>query len=197
MKSKASDIELIKKLQRGDEEAFCLIYLRYSGALYKFGLKYLRSALDSEELVQSVFLKVWENHKKLDPDLSFRAFLFTIAYNDICKIFRKRKFYQKFISDGVASIPDSSNNTEEEIQSRSIEERINTAIDRLPERQRVIFLKSRTEGKSTKEIAEELKLSPGTVDNYVSQGLKSIKKLCKKDLPDYLIQSFLLFSLFY
>ena len=91
------DIELVKRLQGGDVEAFDLIYEKYSGKLYSFGLKYLRSTTESEELVQSVFLKVWENHKKLKEESSFKSFIFTIAYNDICKLFRKRKYLQKFI----------------------------------------------------------------------------------------------------
>jgi DNA-directed RNA polymerase specialized sigma24 family protein len=59
-----NDIELIERLSKGDLEAFDAIYSKYSGTLYAFGLKYLRSADDAEELVQSVFLKIWENHKK-------------------------------------------------------------------------------------------------------------------------------------
>ncbi|HOS73382.1 MAG TPA: sigma-70 family RNA polymerase sigma factor, partial [Bacteroidales bacterium] len=92
------DSELIKKLQKGDVEAFDLIYEKYAGKLYLFGLKYLRTSADAEELVQSVFLKIWENHKQLNKELSFKSYLFTIAYNDICKLFRKRKYMQKFIT---------------------------------------------------------------------------------------------------
>jgi hypothetical protein len=75
-----SDIDLVEKLQKGDVEAFDLIYEKYSGKLYTFGLKYLRSASEAEELVQSVFLKLWEKHKDLKIELSFNSYLFAIGY---------------------------------------------------------------------------------------------------------------------
>jgi len=177
-----NDTELAKKLQTGDVEAFDLLYEKYSGKLYSFGLKYLRSAAEAEELVQSVFLKIWENHKRIDRKLSFKSFLFTIAYNDICKLFRKRNYLQNFICDTLYENSQSSSETEEGIEFQSVITRVQEIVNKLPERQRVIFSKSKLEGKPTKEIAEELKLSPGTVDNYISEALKFIRnRLCKED----------------
>lgn len=189
----SGDIELVRRLQAGDVEAFDLIYKKYSGKLYSFGLKYLRSTAEAEELVQSIFLKIWENHKHIDKELSFKSYLFTIAYNDICKLFRKRNYLQKFISDTIAENPQFSFEIEEGIDYQSILERIQQIVDKLPERQKTIFLKSRQEGKSTKEIAEEIGLSPGTVDNYISESLKFIRsRLHNGNLP-----VLLLFSLFF
>ena len=188
------DTELAKKLQTGDVEAFDLLYEKYSGKLYSFGLKYLRSTAEAEELVQSVFLKIWENHKHLDKELSFRSYLFTIAYNDICKLFRKRNYLQKFISDNLYENSQSSSRTEEGIEFQSVFNRVQEIVNKLPERQRVIFRKSKLEGKPTKEIAEELRLSPGTVDNYISEALKFIRnRLCKEDFALLLIASLYFF----
>ncbi len=175
MNSWPEDIELIGRLQHGDVEAFDILFSKYSGNLYRFGNKYLRSGADAEELVQSVFLKVWEGRKNLKKEFSFRSFLFTIAYNDICKLFRRRNYLQKFISDTLADNPDLSDNSAERIEYQSVLDRVKQIIDMLPERQKTIFLKSREEGKSTKEIAAELDLSPGTVDNYISEALRFIR----------------------
>ncbi len=185
-----NDIELIERLSKGDLEAFDPIYSKYSGTLYAFGLKYLRSADDAEELVQSVFLKIWENHKNLKKELSFRSYLFTITYNDICKIFRTRKCLEKFISDYLHEVSRSSARTEEEIDFGSVVDYVKKIIDKLPERQKTIFEKSRIEGKSTKEIALELGLTPGTIDNYISKSIRFIReKVSSKDL--YLLLLFL------
>ena len=179
----SEDTELVKRLQKGDVEAFDLLYEEYSVKLYSFGLKYLRSASETEELVQSVFLKIWENHRQLKKELSFKSFLFTIAYNDICKLFRKRKYTQIFIDEAIHENNQSSSETVERIDYQSTLSRVVQIIDKLPQRQKDIIRKSRLEGKPSKEIAEEMKLSSGTVDNYISEALKYIRgHLRKEDL---------------
>ncbi len=179
----SEDTELVKRLQKGNVEAFDLLYEKYSVRLYSFGLKYLRSASETEELVQSVFLKIWENHRQLKKELSFKSFLFTIAYNDICKLFRKRKYTQIFIDEAIHENNQSSSETVERIDYQSTLSRVVQIIDKLPQRQKDIIRKSRLEGKPSKEIAEEMKLSPGTVDNYISEAVKFIRgHLRKEDL---------------
>jgi len=187
------DIELVERLQKGDVEAFDLIYEKYSGKLYAFGLKYLKSTEEAEELVQSVFLKLWENYKILKKELSFKSYLFTIAYNDICKLFRKRNYRQKFIDDTLYENSQFSSEIEEGIDYHSVLEQVELIVNKLPEKQKTIFLKSRKEGKSTKEIAEEVGLSPGTVDNYISESLKFIRRRLQNENMPVL----LLFSLFF
>jgi RNA polymerase sigma-70 factor (family 1) len=175
LKQDPEDIEMVKRLQTGDLEAFDLIYEKYAGKLYFFSLKYLRSNSEAEELTQSVFLKLWETHKHLDYNLSFKSYLFTIAYNDICKIFRRRDYMQKFISETINENSQSSSKTEEDIDFNSVKDRLEQIIDMLPERQKIIFRKSREEGKTTKEISLELGISPGTIDNYISKALSFIR----------------------
>lgn len=188
-----SDIELVEKLQKGNVEAFDLIYEKYSHKLYAFGLKYLRSTDDAEELVQSVFLKLWENYKNLKKEASFKSYLFTIAYNEICNLFRKRNYLQKFISDILYENAQTSSQTENSIDYKSVLEQVQLIIESLPDRQKTIFLKSRNEGKSTKEIALELGLSPGTVDNYISESLKFIRSRLRKENLSLILFFFLFF----
>jgi RNA polymerase sigma-70 factor (family 1) len=188
------DFELVERLQKGDVEAFDLIYEKYSGKLYAFGLKYIRSTDEAEELVQSVFLKLWENYKNLNKEFSFKSYIFTIAYNDICKFFRKKTYLQKFIIDTLYENSQASSETEDAIDYKSVLEQVQLIVDKLPERQKTIFLKSRQEGKSTKEIAEEIGLSPGTIDNYISEALKFIRiQLHNDNLPVFLILSLFFF----
>jgi len=187
------DIKLVEKLQKGDVEAFDLIYDKYSGKLYSFGLRYLRSKTEAEELVQSVFLKVWENYKNLKKESSFKSYLFTIAYNDICKLFRKRNYHHKYINDTLYENSMTFVETEDKLNYQSVLDQVYKIVDKLPKRQRTIFIKSRKEGKSTKEIAEEVGLSQGTVDNYISEALKFISsRLQNEKLPLLLFFSILI-----
>jgi len=169
------DDESVVKLQKGDVQAFDQVYEKYAGKLYAFTLRYLRSTAETEELVQSVFLKVWENSKNLRRESSLKSYLFTIAYHEICNIFRRRSHMKKFIDGQLIENLQTSSDTEEQIDYHSILEHVNQIIAQLPERQRIIFVKSRQEGKSSKEIAVELGISSGTVDNYISESLKFIR----------------------
>lgn len=144
-------------------------------------MKYFKSEAEAEELVQSVFLKIWENRSGLKKELSFNSYLFTIAYNDICKIFRKRSYNKEFVADYLRQNSENSSETEDRIDFRSILSQVEQIIEKLPERQKLVFRKSRFEGLSSKEIAEELKISVGSVDNYISNSLKFLKSKVKRD----------------
>jgi len=192
LKSFPSDIELVNLLQKGDIEAFDLIYEKYSAKLYLFSLKYLRSKEDAEELIQSVFLTLWENHKKLKKESSFKSFLFTIAYNKICNIFKERNYSRNYIVE-LTERTQASTDMEDNIFYKSALDQIKKIIEFLPDKQRAIFIKSRFEHKSSKEIADELGLSPATIDNYISECLRFIRKRCNIEN----IMLFLVLNLFF
>ncbi|NLO01344.1 MAG: RNA polymerase sigma-70 factor [Bacteroidales bacterium] len=175
MKPERTDKDLVENLQKGDLEAFCIIYKKYSGKLYSFGLKHLQSQADAEGLVQSVFMKLWETHKNLKKELSFNSFLFTIAYNEICNRYRERRVRQKYISQTLylSSMPSTA--VEDKINNKSLIEYVEQIINKLPDRQKVIFVKSKLEDRSNKEIAKELGLAPATIENYLSKSLKFIR----------------------
>ena len=126
-------------------------------------------------MVQDVFVKVWENRKTLKKDASFKSYLYTIAYNDILKYFRSNSYHKAYVKE-VAAISPEAVNLEERIDYASVLEEVDSLIDKLPERRRTIFIKSRKEGLSSKEIAGLLKLSPGTIDNNISEALKFIRQ---------------------
>jgi len=181
MMSGSDEMDLVRRLRNSDTEAFDIIFKTYSGKIYAFGLKYLKSTDDAEELVQGLFLKIWENRKNLDAEASLKSYLFTIAYNDICKFFRRRTYHQKFIEEVTYRNQFLSNVTEDHIDFQSVSGRIRQMVNELPEKQKLVFLKSREEGKSTKEIAEDTGLSAGTVDNYISEALKVLRRRIRKE----------------
>ncbi|HLN19902.1 MAG TPA: RNA polymerase sigma-70 factor [Bacteroidales bacterium] len=177
-----SDTELVSRLKKDDAGAFDMLYSRYSVNLYRFAFKYLKTKEDAEELVQAVFIKIWEIRRSLRPESSFKSFLYTIVYNEICNLFRKRKHNEEFAKETIYMNSKFLNQEiEERIDFKLLLGKVDKIIEKLPERQRMIFLKSRAEGKSTKEIAEEVGLSPGTVDNYISESIRFIKTKLKSE----------------
>ena len=179
-----SDIELITRLNKGDIKAFDLIYSKYAANLYRFALKYLRSEDEARELVQSLFVKIWDLRRTIKTDTSFRSFIFTIAYNDMCKLFRKRKYNKEFVNE-ILYLNQPTSETEQRIDYKSLTDSLEKIIEKLPEKQKTIFIKSRYEGKSTREIAEDVGLSPGTVDNYISASINFIKSKLKFIADDF------------
>lgn len=187
-----SDTKLTERLKKGDLEAFDMIYQIYAGKLYSFGMRYLKSSADAEELVQAVFLKVWENHGKIDVTLSFKAYLFTIAYNDILKFFRKKSYLQKYVAE--IQYNNSLPSTEEGLEYQSLLDQVQAMVNGLPPNQKKAFILSKIEGKSSKDVASILGLSPGTVDNYISETLKMIRaKLSRETLQIVLFISLFMF----
>src|SRR5690606_18510329 len=95
LNTNTSDSILVEKLRKGDIEAFDVVFEKYGKRLFGFAMKYLKSKEETEELVQDVFLKIWENRKTLKKDSSLKSYLFTITYHDICKSFRKKQLHKK------------------------------------------------------------------------------------------------------
>ena len=93
------DKDLIKFLQKGDLEAFDQIFQRYGDRLYGFAVKVLKSEEEAEELVQDVFLKIWEKRKNLKEEDTLRTYLFTIAYHNMCRLFRRRNYQERLIKE--------------------------------------------------------------------------------------------------
>lgn len=175
VKKYISDYELVEKLNLGDIAAFDQIFEIYSKKLYLFIFKYLKHKEETEELIQDIFLKIWENRKGIKKDESLKSYLFTITYHNICHVFRKRQICLKII-EGIEKNNVHISNIEERLDYKIALSKVESFIEELPEKQKVIFVKSKQEGKSTREIAEEMKLTTGTVDNIIYISSKYIRK---------------------
>ena len=181
---------LVKELTRGNLLAFNSLYKEYSGRLYRFAFGYLKSREEAEELVQEVFTIIWEKRKDLKAELSFRSFLFTISFNIIRKHFRTRAHLNEFLK--IQDPSDADSTTGDDLVFQSLLDHIRKLVDRLPERRREIFLKSRFEGRTIQEIANELNISHKTVENQLTEALRFLRThLNQEALP-----ALLFFSLF-
>ena len=181
MQNNSRDRELVEKLLKGDLKAFDSLFTVYAQRLYGFANKFLHSGCDAEELVQDVFVKVWENRTKLKIDASFKSYLFTIAYRGILNRMRSEKYHQAYLREAVF-LSQETNDALESVEYASILEQVDLLLEQLPEKRRQIFIKSRMEGCSSKQIAEELHISVGTVDNNISAVLKLLRTNLQKEL---------------
>lgn len=167
------------------------IYQAYYPKLVRFSREYVGSTVDAENVVQDVFIVLWEHRDGLDELRNVNAYLFRLVKNK-CIDFLRHKIR---VSDKHCSIQDVE---EKEVQLKLysmerfdenllsdevIEELIKKAIDSLPEKCREIFMLSRIEGMKYQEIADQLNLSTNTVSNQISIALKKLKVELKDYLP--------------
>lgn len=168
-------------LKGDDAEAFNKLFGQYAKRLYYFSLGYLKSKHESEEIVQEVFYKIWENRKSLNPELSFKAYVFKIAYRRINEVFRKLAQEQNYRHEVILNSLDQDNNLDERSDYHSLLELVETIVTNLPPRQKDIFIKRKQQGIPVNEIAKALGIAPKTVENHLTEALKTIKSGLTKE----------------
>ena len=178
---KNADYELVKSLKRGDLFAFDKLFSKYSKKLYYFAKGYIGSKEDAEGLVQEVFLMVWNKRKELKENLSFNAFLYTVTYNAIRKYFRKKAREKKYLDRFLVDYDGKYNKKVADIEYNNLLELANEAIEKLPEKRKLIFELSRYDGLSNMEISKRLDISKKTVENQIYSALKFIRGQFKKE----------------
>lgn len=156
--------------------AFNAIYNKYSYKLHEFILMYLKQEEDAEEIVQEVFIKLWKSRDKIDVYSSFESFLFTIAYNASISLLRKR-VSEKKSREYLKSLQqiDTTEQVIDEIQFKELDQKVQSLLEQLTPRQKEIYLLSREEGLTHKEIAQKLNISESTVNNHLVATLKYFK----------------------
>lgn len=171
----------VKNLKQGDVKAFDDLFNKYSPRLYNFSIKYLKSVEEAEEVVQEVFLYIWDKREGLKPDSSFNAYIFTIAYNIIKKYFIKKSRDNAYKDDLIYALLQQENNLDQTIDYKFLLEKVELIINSLPNRRKEIFIKRKYNGLSVKQIADELGISPNTVENQLASAQKQILNELQKE----------------
>lgn len=187
-----TNTDLLELLQKDDRVAFYRLYERYSKRLYWFVFQYLKQKEDAEEIVQEVFVKIWEARFRLDAHLSFESFLFTIAYNSTISCLRRKSRESKYV-DYVKSLqhPEMELDLTDEIHFKELNSQLQSLLNQLTARQREIFHLSRKEGLSHEEIAVKLNISVNTVKKHMTNTLSFLRSNLDKDLTINLLFIFL------
>ena len=172
--------ELVLRLVRGDEEAFCRLYAIYRKRLIYFTMKFVKSADFAEDIFQEAFVAVWHSRQFIDPHKSFRSYIYTIVRNRILNLIRdidNETRARANISTLSAEHADSAN---EHMDLRDLESLIIQGKKSLTPRQRQIFEMSREQGMTNDEIADMLGLSVNTVNDHISDSLHTLRAFIEK-----------------
>lgn len=169
--------DILKQLSSGSEKALEQLYHYYGAKLYNFIMKLSSgNSYMAEELVQRAFIKVWENRENINPEKSFISYLCTIAKNMLFNEYEHKTIeyvYQEYI---IGMKSESDNTTEKDINLKLLEEYIDKLANELPPARKKVFVMSRREMLSNKEIAKKLGIAESTVQTQLQKALSFIKE---------------------
>jgi len=170
----AEEKQWMAMLSRDEEQGLELIFNRYYKYLVVTAYNYLKNDEAAKDLVQDVFFKFWEKRSTIRIDSSLRAFLRRSVVNrSIDEIRKKRIRWDEEITDINAPVDQS--NIQKDIETSELQAVINSAIESLPEKCKLVFSLSRFENMSHKEIATALDISTKTIENQITKALKVIR----------------------
>lgn len=167
---------LVSNLKKGDRKAFEQIFKKYAERIYYFSIKYLKLKEDAEEITQEVFVRLWNRRFDLKTELSFSSYLFMIAKNAVIDMLRKRQKESLFNEDINSNIESPLYEDNKSVEYKELNEIIQNSIKDLPVKRRQIYLLSRDEGLTYKQIAEKLDISIKTVESHMRLALQQLKK---------------------
>lgn len=175
--AKTPDDEKIQlaKLRLGDSKAFCFFYDRYSLPIYRKLLKMLKVEFVAEEILQTVFIRIWEKRNLIDPEKGLKPYLYQVAQNLVYDFYRNLAREEKLQSEVRKSSAKMSESTYEQCFFKETNHLLEMAIDRLPEQQRIVFRLCKQEGKSYDEVSELLGISPSTINGHIVKATKKVK----------------------
>lgn len=185
--------ELLTRLKNGDMLAFDRVYELYSHKLFLFVFKILKNEAEADDIVQEVFVKIWESRDKLEDYKSLNSYIFTIAYNNSIDLIRKRisntKYLEHLKNHAVINV---TPNIISQIEFNELNIQAEKLIGNLPERQKQVYLLHREEGLTYPEIAEQIGISRNTVENHMAKALKYLHR----NLNNSLLMNMLFVGLF-
>lgn len=167
--------ELLARLREGDENAFVVIYDRYKSALAVRLLYLLKSDALAEEALQDLFMRVWTLRESIDPEKSFKAYLYRIATSIAYDTFRRAKRQRRVFDELAAANNGWYSHVEEAIINAENRVLLEAMLERLPSKRRKVFMACKLEGKSYKEVAAQFAISTTTVNDHVQKATQYLR----------------------
>lgn len=183
---------VLRDLKAGDHAAFEEIFERYSKQLYLFSLSYLKSEEAAEDIVQEVFIKIWNNRAAIKTDTSFQSYIFTIAMNSIRKYFNQLSRQNELRHHVLFETFDFRTDFDDRSDYQRLLYKLQELIHQMPEKRREVFIKKKLEDRSLKEIADELNITPKTVEYHITEAMRFLKS----EFDKLQVQGMIFFNLF-
>ena len=187
---KLLNTELTNRLKTGDPKAFEILFSNWFEPLVNFSVQYIRDPEVARNIVQTIFMKVWEKRQLINEELNIKSYLFTATKNDCLSYLRHLRIENRYFETTTAQLSDYQLNYEaleqlsfDPVDLENIDRIIRDTVRQLPERCREVFIMSRYEDMRNKEIAEKLNISVKAVEANISRALKALRENLRDYLP--------------
>lgn len=186
--STLSDQELIALFKNGDQVAYTEIYNRFKGVLHLHAYKKLGNFEEAKDTVQELFVQFWHARENIPVAANLSGYLYQSLRNRVFNIIAHKKVESKYI-DSIGSFWDEGYAiTDYRVREKELSEKIEAEINNLPAKMREVFILSRKQHLSHKQIAQNLYISESTVKNQIKNALRILKS--RLDLPLLLISAY-------
>ena len=167
--------ELIALLQQNDEGALRPLYELHVKPLYYFILRIAKSRQLAEDVVQDVFVKLWDSRQQIDAEQPFKTYLYTIAKRHLLNLLKRVQHESQIMEHIRKSVLTGENTTDLQLDYSESNVLLKEAIDKLPPQCKAVFVACKIDGKSYKQVAEDLGVAEGTVHAHMVKALKLTK----------------------
>ena len=174
----------LRELSEGSKDAFTTLYNMYSGKCISFALKLTADEDTARDILHDVFVKIWLRKEMLCDITSFEAYLMRICYNEAMKSYGRKKLCRKYRDVAIATARECLDQVDEERNYEELMLTVMSAIARMPEQRRNVFLMSRLKGLSNSRIALRTKSSKRTVKKHISNALADIREKIRENFND-------------
>ncbi|MEI3798812.1 MULTISPECIES: RNA polymerase sigma factor [unclassified Chitinophaga] len=171
--------ELLRRLREGNEFAFKALYEIYAPRLTMKLLQLLRSEELAEDILQDLFIKIWEVRHSINPELSFGALVFKMAANLSKNVYR-RSVYDQLMRKQI-NADGSHNPIEESLNQSEAKELLYAALNKLTPRQREVYTMHKIDGLSYQEISSRLNISASAINHHIQEANKQLRNILRSN----------------
>lgn len=170
-----TDIELLTLLAKSDQNAFTAIYNRYWEKMFALAARKVDDLHDAEEIVQEIFVSLWNKRENLQITSSFNNYLAVSVKYRVIKTLARQQIHKRFENSEMNNISILDNSTMEYLDFDELKSKLEHYVSELPEKCRLVYQLSREAGFSQKQIAEKMSISEKTVEAHLSKAIKTLR----------------------
>ena len=168
--------KILSALAQDDEASLEKLFNHYYPRLFNFSKSILKLDDGIDDILQEVFVKIWKNRKNINSAATFNSYIFIITRNLLLNELRRQLSFQNTKEEVKRLSLANEYSLSEQIDYQELKEKIDAFVEELPDRQKEVFLLSRSEGLSHKEIAEKLGIKSKTVEYHITLAVRCLKE---------------------